>query len=155
MILILRRNHFFRSAWDLTKMGMPAQTELKYFDLDTVSEEMWLRKCRFYKLKSPAIHTIDVSYWNTYHATIPRENVFYILLDFYLGMHVYGIKNLRSENMSNSDFEMMLESSSSEHYNNDWKTAHLTYIFPFNPHWNMCHEKNVNMNDSNDSNDSD
>jgi hypothetical protein len=139
---------------------------LKYFDLDAVNMNTWTRKCGIQRkyLTYANLKPVDVSYWNTYHATAPcktyytrrkhnatqrstiiyPESVFFLLLNEYITeTSILGIRNLRTDSMNDMEFDLMDVSNDdvnhTEYLNNDWKTAHLNSVFYDNPHWNLYH----------------
>jgi hypothetical protein len=126
MLLPLRRNHFFRSSWNIMELSKFTAENLKYFDLDAVDMKTWSHGCKskkksLYGICSP----VDVSYWNTYNTTSTVKSIFGTLLDMYL-YRVSGVKNLRTDDMCALDFKILLNYSSPEHY-----------VVFLNPHWNL------------------
>jgi hypothetical protein len=140
MLLILKKNFFYRSFWRINKMRHLTSLDLKYLDLDAVDTKtyhQWL-KGRPQKGTNPCpFFSFDVSYWNTYTAVIPDDNLIYMLLGGCTYLHPYGLINFRTDNMYNSDFDLMIKCLKSEKTNDNWKTSQLTLIEPSNPHWNL------------------
>jgi hypothetical protein len=142
MILILRRNHFFRSFWAIEGVNELNEKDVKYFDLDSLDGDTFIEWMSDHE--STVIdfesYKVDVSYWNTYSIGIASGvSCFGILLDLYIAdASTHGIKNFRTDNMRTGHFLSVTERANPIHFNNDWKTAHLTEMWiDANPHWNF------------------
>jgi hypothetical protein len=143
--LTLRRNHFFRSSWKLEKAKNLYEEDVKYLDLDVLNIirfENWM-KCRRIKRNMFVLtpQLLDLSYWNTYNIGVAsNESIFNELLFLCLYNHdICGFKNFRTDNMRNIDFWSLNVFEDQDHFNKNWKTAHLTDIAEINPHWNLYH----------------
>jgi hypothetical protein len=84
---------------------------------------------------------LDLSYWDTY--SLQDNYVFLPLLEAYVyNAHIYGIKNFRTDKLSNRQFFSFTNYSDKQYYGNDWKTAHLTRLYiDANPHWNLSSQE--------------
>jgi hypothetical protein len=115
---------------------------MKYFDLDLMNGAMfseWRNEPDYPQRRIVLVEndSVDLSYWNTYSVGINNNTTFQLLVYNYLWKitNIHGTKNFRTDNMTNNDFATMVECSA--HDNNDWKTAHLTELYDYNPHWNF------------------
>lgn len=154
MLLILRRNFFYRSFWQLKKISKFTHTSLKYFDLDAINTKAFKEWQKISRVKIHSFYpffSFDASYWNTYHATIPHNNLLSLLIDYCLSeSFIDSVKNFRTDNMSSQDFELLVGSTMfPEYFNNNWKTAHINHFIETNPHWNLYHyEPNPESSDN-------
>jgi hypothetical protein len=144
MKLVLRRNHFFRSFWSIEKVNVFTTTHMKYFDLDALNACMynnWRYNSKYSETRILYSDNskVDLSYWNTYAVGIDNDTLFKLLnYDYVRRMdNIYGVKNFRTDNMSDNDFDMMLDIIDIEHFNDNWKTSHLDVGYPISIHWNF------------------
>jgi hypothetical protein len=90
------------------------------------------------RLRSRNRIPVDLCYWNTYKIGT-RKNAFLrmIYYDWNVG-NIYGINNLRTDNMDHGEFRIITENKNPILYNNTWKLSQLKFLEIYaNPHWNL------------------
>jgi hypothetical protein len=143
MRLALKQYHFFRSSWNIEKVGYVLDTgDLKYLDLTVLNRTTYKKYTRGLKSVMPQA-SADLSYWNTYGFT--RGNDLLGTLTFrylYQIDEICGAINLRSDNMDDDDFATLAYDLAPKHNNKNWKTAHIEDLWgDIDPHWNMYHSE--------------